>query len=92
MKRYYILVEAYNLGPVKGDVMVWEGEYWNSNDNPEPDLLVRYLYDYDGFFFIVPKEHLVEFVSAKELEDPGKKHKSPAGNQKIWNMYKRNRI
>ena len=67
--RYYILAEQYDTGPVKGDVMVWEGDYWHL-DRTNETLLVRFLWEPNGYFFPVPKEDLIEFVAAAELEDP----------------------
>jgi len=88
MKKYYVLEEEYERGPIKGDVFVWEGDYWNNTANStKPELLVRYLYDFDGFFFIVPRSDLVEFVSERELEDPDKYHDHPADGRKIWNVF-----
>ena len=87
MKRYYVLEEEYESGPIKGDVFVWEGEYWNEADPDKgASLLVRYLYDYDGFYFIVPRDHLVEFVAERDIEDPDKYHNAPTGFRKIWNI------
>ena len=91
VKRYYILDTEYKLGPVKGDVLVWEGDLWNDSSDIDQDYLVRYVHDYDGFFFIVPRSHLVEFVSERELEDSDRKHDGPVGQRKIWNIYRNNR-
>ena len=86
-KRYYILNRVQPDGPVRGDVLVWEGEVWNENaelpDNPI--LIPRYIHEYDGFYFLTPREDLVEFVAEGELEDPKEHHKLPPGYRKIWN-------
>lgn len=86
MIKYYILKKQYDQGPVKGDVLIWEGDYW-ALDRSNNTLLARYLWDLDGFYFTIPKEDLIEFVPAEELEDVSltqdvKKEK------KIWNFLK----
>ena len=85
-KKYYVLVNEYPAGPMRGDVLVWEGDVWNSSEDGGEVLLTRYVWDFDGFYFLTPRDDLVEFVSEKELEDPGKTHDSPAGYRRIWNI------
>jgi hypothetical protein len=85
-KKYYILNQEYPAGPVRGDVLVWEGEVWNSSKERDPVYLTRYLWDFDGFYFLTPKEHLVELVAASDLEDPKQFHTAPHGKRRIWNM------
>ena len=85
-KKYYILDHEYPAGPVRGDVLVWEGEIWNSSKEESPVYITRYLWDFDGFYFLTPRDHLIEFVAEKELEDPNKLHTIPPGQRRIWNM------
>jgi len=86
-KKYYVLVNEYPAGPMRGDILVWEGDVWNSlKDGEEPVLVTRYVWDFDGFYFLTPRDDLVEFVSEKELEDPGRSHDDPVGFRKIWNI------
>ena len=85
-KKYYILDYEYPAGPVRGDVLVWEGEMWNSLRGEEQVLLTRYLWDFDGFYFLTPREHLVELVAERDLEDPKLFHTVHHGKRRIWNM------
>ena len=86
MIRYYILNKQYEQGPVKGDVLVWDGEYW-SLDRSNNTLLTRYLWDLDGFYFTTPREDLIEFVPEVELEDTSLQS-DPQREKKIWNFLK----
>ena len=86
MIRYYILNKQYNEGPVKGDVLVWEGDYW-ALDRSNDTLLVRYLWVLEGFYFTIPREHLIEFVPETDLEDARLKRDLPK-EKKIWNFLK----
>lgn len=87
LKRYYIYDDIQPEGPVRGDVLVWEGEVWNetAGKSANPILITRYLYEYDGFYFLTPREDLIEFVPARELENPDDSHRLPPGYRKIWN-------
>ena len=85
MKRYYILTTEADRGPRKGDVMVWEGDYWNQAKD-ETKILVRYLWDFGGYYFVTPREHLIEFVSESELEDPSDGKEYRTQYKKIWNL------
>ena len=78
--RYYILSNQYDQGPVRGDVMVWEGDYWHL-DRTNKTLLVRFLWDTNSYFFPVPRKDLVEFVAESELEDPDN---IPDREKRIW--------
>ena len=86
MIRYYILNKQYDEGPVKGDVLVWDGDYW-SLDRNKNTLLTRYLWDLDGFYFTTLREDLIEFVPEVELEDARLKP-DPTKEKKIWNFLK----
>lgn len=85
VKKYYILNRDLEPGPEKGDVLVWEGEIWNSDPSGDEVYITRYIFDYDGFYFLTNRNDLLEFVSEGELEDPRDTHRSPPGFRKIWN-------
>jgi len=82
--RYYVLNHEYDRGPRKGDVMVWEGDYWNQQVEPDK-LLVRYLWDFGGYYFVTPRDHLVEFVAELELEDIEDGIEYRNQYKRIWN-------
>ena len=84
MKRYYVLSVEAERGPRKGDVMVGEGDYWNQQEDPTK-LIVRYLWDFGGYYFVTPRDHLIEFVSESELESPEDGLEYRTQYKKIWN-------
>jgi hypothetical protein len=85
-KKYYVLVNEYPAGPMRGDVLVWEGDVWNSSKDGGLVYMTRYLWDFDGYYFLTPRDDLVEFVSEKDLEDPSSRHNDPVGQRRIWNI------
>ena len=85
-KKYYILTAEYTAGPMRGDVLVWEGDVWNSLNDDGLVYLTRYLWDFDGYYFLTPRDDLVEFVSETDLEDPNRLHDDPVGQRRIWNI------
>ena len=85
VKKYYILNKDLDPGPERGDVMVWEGEIWNDSPSGDEIYIARYIFDYDGFYFLIPRSDMLEVVSEGQLENPDKTHRSPPGFRKIWN-------
>jgi|TARA_R110000824_G_scaffold180900_8_gene361517 hypothetical protein len=76
MKRYFVYTHGdHSTGPWKGDLMVWEGDLYKKSLTGRPDTLgVRYIYDYTGPWMTIARNHVVEIVPAKDLEDPGDQH------------------
>jgi hypothetical protein len=87
-KRYYIVDAGCDTGPEPGSVVTWDGEYWtHPNAVDDPVMVVRFLWDFEGFHFLLPRSDLIEVVAEKAMEDPDEKHSHPVGQRKVWNTH-----
>ena len=87
-KKYYIVDKTCETGPEPGSMVTWDGEYWNHPDAVDDAILVvRFLWDFEGFYFLIDRSKLIEIVAERTLEDPDTDHEQPVGKRKIWNTH-----